>query len=136
MFKIAVKSHFDSAHLLRGYEGKCSNLHGHRWEAQVVISGEKTNETGMLIDFSLVKKILKEILNRLDHRNICDIPPFDKINPTAENLARYIYWTFREELDRCPGAEKCRIEEATVWESPECRAQYTHDGPDEDLLLT
>lgn len=129
MFEIAVKSHFDSAHFLRGYEGKCSNLHGHRWEVEAVVSGEKTDNCGMLMDFSILKKLLEKIVDQLDHRNICEIPPFDEINPTAEQLARYIYLSLRSALDETPGGKRCRLEKVTVWESPDCRASYREESP-------
>jgi len=119
MYKIAVKTHFDAAHLIRDYPGKCRFLHGHRWEVEVIISSHALDKMGMAVDFGLIKGILKEIVGKYDHKNLVEIPPFDKINPTAENIAREIYEGIKEKTP-----EPLTIDEIKVWESPECRASY------------
>lgn len=119
MFTVGVTYHFDSAHLIRGHEGKCRNLHGHRWVVEVAISGKELDETGMLADFGIIKRILKEKLDGLDHRNLIEIHPFDQINPTAENISREIFRYMREEID-----PRLCLKSVTVRESPDCWAKY------------
>jgi len=112
--------HFDAAHYLRGYEGNCSNLHGHRWDVQICVSGMNLNETGILIDFKTLKQMMKDVLP--DHKSLNEINPFKEINPTAENLARYFYDRFGKYLTgplRFHGGERnLRLERVKVWESP------------------
>ena len=125
MYQIQARHHFDSAHRLRGYPGKCSNLHGHRWEVEAEVAGEQLDELGMLVDFSLLKKVLREVVDPLDHRDLCEIPPFDRENPTAENLARYIYEQLKERLESLPVGVLVKLNLVRVWESPGCAAVYS-----------
>lgn len=90
MFEVTVEASFSAAHHLRGYAGKCANNHGHNFRIRVTVSGETLDEVGMLIDFGLLKRWLREICERYDHTSLNEIKPFDKINPTTENLARSI----------------------------------------------
>jgi len=83
---------FDSAHFLKNYKGACSRLHGHCWKLKAVITGNRLNKLGILIDF----KDIKEILKQFDHHEINKFPPFNKINPTAENLSKF----FKDELQK------------------------------------
>ena len=114
MYKIGVKTHFDSAHLIRNHKGKCRNLHGHRWEIEVIFSRSELDEMGMVLDFKEIKLILKEITDKYDHHNLIEISPFDTINPTAENISREI---FNEVKKRTPAY--VNLEKVKVWESPE-----------------
>ncbi len=92
IWQLTVRSEFCAGHALRHYEGKCENMHGHNFAVEAVIQGEKLdNNIEFLIDFKVLKQELKEVLNKLDHRLLNETPPFDKINPTSENLAQYIY---------------------------------------------
>ncbi len=120
MYRIAVKTHFDSAHLIRNHKGKCRNLHGHRWEIEVVFSGTEPDEMGMIMDFRDIKNILKEITDRYDHHNLNEIPPFDMINPTAENIARIIFQDIKK---RTP--EQMNLEEVKIWESPDAWVSFS-----------
>lgn len=90
MFEVTVEANFSAAHRLRGYAGKCANNHGHNFRARVTVAGDELDEVGMLIDFGLLKRWLREICERYDHASLNDIAPFDRINPTTENLARSI----------------------------------------------
>ena len=118
MYRIKIKKHFDAAHFLKGYRGKCENVHGHRYEVAAYVLADKLDETGIAYDFTGLKASLKNILSRYDHTCLNKIPPFDKINPSAENIARTIY----EELKPVvKGAELNAIE---VWESPDCSVKY------------
>lgn len=119
MYCLQVEDDFASAHQLRGYKGKCENLHGHNWRVRVKVYGPRVGTDGMLIDFGALKRLLKECLDDLDHKFLNDVPPFDSLNPTSENLARHI---FDRLASRLP--EGVRMREAAVWESEKCAAAY------------
>jgi 6-pyruvoyltetrahydropterin/6-carboxytetrahydropterin synthase len=126
MYEISAFGHFDAAHFLRGYPGKCANIHGHRWKVEITLQGEKLDEMGILIDFMDVKNMLKEVLEVFDHKMINDIPPFDGLNPTAENIARFIYERMADRLGDQTGSN-VRITKVTVWESDAASATYFRD---------
>src|SRR5579862_3301617 len=94
MFEVSVEYTFAAGHALRGYKGKCENVHGHNYKVQLVVGGEQLDSIGMLIDFVEVRKSIKQLVERLDHCFLNDIEPFDKLNPSAENIAKY----FSDEL--------------------------------------
>ena len=91
MYTLTVESHFDAAHALRGYKGKCEKLHGHTWKVRVFFSGEKLGKLGMLEDFKFLKRSLRECLDELDHGNLNELPAFSGVNPTSENVAAFIW---------------------------------------------
>ena len=91
MFKISVTTHFAAAHNLRGYEGPCEKLHGHNWSIKATVGTDRLDSIGMAYDFKKLKSHLKEIVERLDHQFINEVTPFDQLNPTSENIARYIF---------------------------------------------
>jgi len=122
MFEVAVEQRFASAHALRNYKGRCENVHGHNWKVRVVIEGEKLDATGMLVDFLDVKSFMGEILDRIDHQFLNEIPPFDVINPSAENIAEYFY---RQMTGRLAGTPvPVRIREVKIWETEIQSATY------------
>jgi 6-pyruvoyltetrahydropterin/6-carboxytetrahydropterin synthase len=123
MYEITVEKHFEAAHYLRGYQGKCENVHGHRYKVVVKIKALKLNEIGLAYDFTDVKRHLKEILERYDHACLNDIPPFDKINPSAENIASTIYQELEEKLSAAP----VTLTAVEAWESPEQGVSYRPD---------
>ena len=96
MYEISVREHFDAAHALRGYKGKCENLHGHRFEVVVTLKATELDEIGLAFDFTVLKRHLREILASYDHTCLNDVPPFDGINPSSENIAVTIYEEFRK----------------------------------------
>ena len=122
MFEVAVEQSFASAHALRNYKGRCENVHGHNWKVRVVIEGEKLDATGMLVDFLDVKSFMGEILDRLDHQFLNEIPPFDSINPSAENIAEYFYRQMTGRLAETP--VPVRIREVKIWETDIQSATY------------
>ncbi len=130
MYELTIRAHFDAAHQLRNYTGKCSNLHGHTWDIEAFVQGEILDNTGMLMDFRVLKEILGCIIDEFDHRCINELPAFadnkpDTLNPTAENIAQYIYNKMRQELkNRLPDTELRMIK---VWESPDASAAYWED---------
>ncbi|MCK4778461.1 MAG: 6-carboxytetrahydropterin synthase QueD [Actinomycetia bacterium] len=119
-YEMTVKDSFDAAHYLINYPGKCVNLHGHTWDVEVVVGGEKLNEIGLLYDFRSLKKILKELLNKFDHKYLNEIAPFDKESPTAENLARYLFKKLSESVP-----SEIKLVKVTVWESLEAKVTYS-----------
>ena len=122
MFEIAVEQGFASAHALRNYKGRCENVHGHNWKVRVVIQGEKLDETGMLVDFLDVKSFMGEILDRIDHQFLNEIPPFDSINPSAENIAEYFYQQLTGKFAETP--VPVRVREVKIWETEIQSATY------------
>ena len=124
MFEISVKSHFSSAHRLKGYKGACHNLHGHNWEVEVFLRGTRTNPIGMLMDFGKIKLAVRKALQALDHRDLNRLPAFLRSNPTAENLAKYIF----NALVALFGKEPCRVHRVWVSESPGTSACYWEEA--------
>lgn len=122
MFHLTVKSHFDAAHALVGYPGECRNLHGHTWDVECTIKGSQLDEVGILYDFKAIKRDLNSILDRFDHKYMNEVPPFDTLNSTAENLSEYIFGELEKMLP-----EHIELEEVVVWESPIAKTTYTRD---------
>ncbi|MFO8010204.1 MAG: 6-carboxytetrahydropterin synthase QueD [Dehalococcoidia bacterium] len=119
MYQVSVRRHFDAAHFLRNYRGKCERLHGHRFEVIVTLEAEELDEAGMAYDFSGLKKLLDVILERFDHSSLNEMQPFDKVNPSSENIAATIYREFS------PGLEgEASIHSIQVYESPNAWATY------------
>jgi 6-pyruvoyltetrahydropterin/6-carboxytetrahydropterin synthase len=125
MYEISVEKHNDAAHYLRDYKGKCENLHGHRYRIVVKVSAEKLNEIGLAYDFTDLKKHLGEILERYDHTCLNDVKPFDKINPSAENLAATIYKELKKKLpfDDAQG-KGVKLTSVAAYETPEQGVVY------------
>lgn len=123
MFTVTINGNFSSAHQLRGYEGKCENLHGHNWDIEATVSGSTLNETGMLIDFKILKNTLNKILKELDHCFLNEIFPFTEQNPTAENIAFYIF----NELNKKINDDRISVQSVKVWENKGNQAEYSKD---------
>lgn len=122
MYVVSVQAHYDSAHWLRRYKGKCERLHGHRYVVEVALATEELDEAGLAFDFVEVKRHLRGLADRLDHTNLNEIPPFTDIEPSAENQARYFY----EELKKRLPEEMARaLLYVRVWETPTQWAQYS-----------
>lgn len=120
-WQLTVRSNFSSAHALRNYKGKCENLHGHNYGVEVVVEGVTlTQDTALLMDFSDLKKVLKEVISKIDHCNLNEVPPFDKINPSSENLSRYLWQQIKPYLETHP----VRLYSVTVSEKDEQSATY------------
>ena len=121
MYEITVEKYFEAAHYLRGYQGKCENVHGHRYKVVVKIGAEKLNKIGLAYDFTDLKRHLKDILDRYDHACLNDIKPFDKINPSAENIAAVIFKELKKKLAAAP----VKLTAVETWESPEQGVNYS-----------
>jgi 6-pyruvoyltetrahydropterin/6-carboxytetrahydropterin synthase len=120
MYEISVEHTFAAGHALRGYKGKCENVHGHNYKICVTVAGEKLNSTGLLIDFIDLRAALRELAERLDHRFMNDVPPFDTINPSAENLAKY----FSDGIDAQVRPHGVRVASVKVWETDTTSASF------------
>jgi len=120
MYQVSVEGHFDAAHYLRDYGGKCENVHGHRFKLVVSLKATKLNEIGLAYDFTELKRHLGEVLARFDHTSLNDVPPFDKINPSSENIAVTVYDELKGRFSG--GVSLLSVE---VWESPESRVAYS-----------
>jgi 6-pyruvoyltetrahydropterin/6-carboxytetrahydropterin synthase len=127
MFEVTVDETFSSGHALRGYKGKCENPHGHNYKVRVMLAGKQLDSIGLLYDFRDVKQIIAVTVDRLDHKFINDIPPFDVINPSAENLAKYFFEESTRLLaERQPG-NGVAVTAVTIWETDTTTATYTPD---------
>ncbi len=124
MFEISADQTFAAGHALRGYKGKCENVHGHNYRIRVTLQGEKLNSIGLLVDFVVLKRAMKEIIEYWDHRYINDLPPFDTLNPTAENMALWFCEQMEERLQSGLAEVPVAIKEVVVWETEKNIATY------------
>jgi len=111
MFEISVEQSFAAGHSLRGYRGKCENVHGHNYRVRVIVEGEQLDAAGLLVDFVEIKRLMNQLIERWDHRFLNDIPPFDTLNPTAENMARWCH-------------AGVRVQQVRIWETDIAAATY------------
>jgi 6-pyruvoyltetrahydropterin/6-carboxytetrahydropterin synthase len=98
MYEVTVEAGFSSGHYLRNYKGKCENPHGHNYKVRVTLAGAELDEAGLLLDFKLLKQVLRPVIDRIDHRMLNDLEPFTVLNPSAENIAKYFYDQTNEQL--------------------------------------
>jgi 6-pyruvoyltetrahydropterin/6-carboxytetrahydropterin synthase len=122
MFQVCKSFSFDAAHALRGYDGNCERLHGHRWEVAVCLEGPDLNELGILIDFRTIKAAVQTATADYDHNTLNDVAPYDEINPSTEHIARTIFLALRETVTA--HAATARLAFVQVWESPTSWAKY------------
>jgi len=122
MFQVSVEETFSAGHALRGYRGKCENVHGHNYRVRVTLEGQELDNIGLLMDFTHLKKVLREVSGTLDHQFMNDLEPFKTVNPSAENVARYFYEQVNRQLTNLPPG--ARITDVIVWETDTSRAQY------------
>ena len=123
MYRVSIERHFDAAHYLREYEGKCENLHGHRYKVVANLKTRTLDEIGLAFDFTILKKSIDKILERFDHTCLNDIEPFKSINPSSENIASTIYSKLKPQLEE----QAAEIESIEVWESPDAWVTYFPD---------
>ncbi len=122
MFEVSVDETFSAGHALRGYKGKCENPHGHNYKVRVTLEGPALDSTGLLYDFVHLKQILHGVIGEMDHKYLNDQAPFDAINPSAENIAKYLYDRTNGQLRAVEPAP--RISSITVWETDTSSATY------------
>jgi len=120
MYELMVESKFAAAHQLRGYQGRCEKLHGHNWRVTMAVTAERVDEQGLAIDFHTLKKALREVLDQLEHTCLNEIFPFTQINPTSENVAKWIYDMMTKKIND----NNVEVASVTVWESDTASASY------------
>ena len=120
VYELYIETHFSAAHTLKGYPGDCARLHGHNWIIRVHVRCDKLDDIGIGLDFRIIKENVKEVLQELDHAHINDLPQFQGMNPTSENIAQYLY----RELGRRINTEQVRIAKIHVSETPNAGVYY------------
>lgn len=126
MFEITVEETFAAGHALRGYKGKCENIHGHNYKVVVVLRGAKLDKVGLLCDFVELKRRMAEVICSLDHVFLNEMPPFTEINPSAENIAKYFYEELSKLLPETSNGS-C-LSHVTIYETDTTTATYRPDG--------
>ncbi len=122
-YTLRILTDFASAHTLRGYPGDCARMHGHNWKVEVEVQARQLDEVGMAIDFRAIKEAAREVTGQLDHRYLNEVAPFDRINPTAENIAAWLHG----ELARRLNDDRVRVHAVTLWETDRACVRYTED---------
>jgi 6-pyruvoyltetrahydropterin/6-carboxytetrahydropterin synthase len=121
MFEVTIEETFAAGHALRNYRGKCENVHGHNYRAEVALQGAELDAIGLLVDFVELKRVVHAVLDRMDHQWLNDLPPFDTLNPSAENMAKYIYDEVSAALMTKEGV---RVTSVRLWETDTASAAY------------
>lgn len=122
-YTLKVLTEFAAAHSLRDYPGDCRRLHGHNWKVEAEVVAHALDAIGMGMDFKAIRQAAKEVGDRLDHHYLNEIEPFDRLNPTAENIAAYFY----RELGTLLNNERARVSAVTLWETDRASVRYTED---------
>ncbi len=124
MYEVTVEAHFSSGHFLRDYHGKCENPHGHNYRVLVTLAGKELESNGLLLDFKILKDILKPVVNYLDHHMINELKPFDVVNPSAENLAKYFFDETATRLAEVTSG-RVHVKSSTIFETDTSQATYS-----------
>jgi 6-pyruvoyltetrahydropterin/6-carboxytetrahydropterin synthase len=122
MFEVSVDETFAAAHNLRNYKGKCENLHGHNYKVRVTLAGPELTPVGLLYDFVHLKQVIQSVIRSLDHQYLNEMPPFDTLNPSAENIARHIHDEIAKQIREEPNG--AGVSSVTVWETEVSAATY------------
>jgi 6-pyruvoyltetrahydropterin/6-carboxytetrahydropterin synthase len=123
MYEVTVEAGFSSGHYLRNYHGKCENPHGHNYKVRVTLHGKELDPSGLLLDFKMLKQVLRPVIERIDHQMLNDIEPFIQLNPSAENIARYFYDQTNQQLSTMTSG-RVRVKDCTIWETDTTTATY------------
>ena len=121
MYEVIIRQRFSAAHQLRDVSGIYENLHGHNWKVELVVSAKSLDPIGLVIDFKIVDDVAKEIVDRFDHQVLNEIPLFQDLNPSAENIARIIFEDLKEKLI----SYSVQLKKVTVWETDTYGASYS-----------
>jgi 6-pyruvoyltetrahydropterin/6-carboxytetrahydropterin synthase len=121
MYTLTVVTDFSASHIIPGHPGKCARLHGHNWKVEISVQSKILNELGMAVDFADVKAIAKSVIDEVDHRHLNDIPPFDTISPTAENVSAWLY----QRLSKLINTQDISVSAVTLWETDRSRVQFS-----------
>lgn len=123
MYELKIEDSFAAAHRLRGYRGQCEDLHGHNWKVEVVVRADRLDDIGLAMDFHELKAETKRVLDLLDHTYLNDLPAFAELNPSSENIARFLFTELQKSLER----EGLWMHRVTAWESEKACASYLRD---------
>jgi 6-pyruvoyltetrahydropterin/6-carboxytetrahydropterin synthase len=123
VYTLKILTDFAAAHYLREYEGVCSRLHGHNWKVEVNVEARQLDKVGMGVDFKVIKEATRGLIDRLDHYNLNELPPFDRVNPTAENIAAFLYRELSQQLN----TNTVQVNAVTLWETDRACVTYTED---------
>jgi 6-pyruvoyltetrahydropterin/6-carboxytetrahydropterin synthase len=123
MYEVTVEADFSSGHYLRNYHGKCENPHGHNYKVRVTLQGKELDKAGLLLDFKLLKQVMRPVVERIDHQMLNEIEPFTELNPSAENIAKYFYDQTNEQLAEMTKG-RVRVKDCTIWETDTTTATY------------
>ena len=119
-YTLKIVTDFASAHTLRDYPGACSRMHGHNWKTEVEVKAAELDSIGMGIGFKKIKQATKQITDELDHQYLNELPPFERVNPTAENIAAYIFHQVSEIIN----SEFVQVKAVTLWETDRACVRY------------
>ena len=120
MYELKVVTKFAAAHRLAMVGAKCENMHGHNWKIEVYVTGEKTDDAGVLIDFGIVKKHVREIMSMLDHKYLNELEYFKQSQPSSENIAYFVADKLQKRIDN----QAVSVSRVTAWESDDAGATY------------
>lgn len=120
MYELMIKTYFASAHNLRDYQGACEMLHGHNWKVEVFVKAESLDSIGLALDFKILKEKTRHLIEEIDHKYLNELHPFTEINPSSENIARYLFRRLSEGLGHYP----VKVSKVNVWESENACASY------------
>ena len=123
MYEVTAEDTFAAGHYLRDYKGKCENPHGHNYKVQVTLQGRDLDRAGLLLDFKDLKNVMKHVIDYLDHQMINDLEPFTRLNPSAENLAKYFYDETNVKLKQTTDG-RVGVKQVTIWETDTSIARY------------
>jgi 6-pyruvoyltetrahydropterin/6-carboxytetrahydropterin synthase len=123
MYEVTVEAGFSSGHYLRNYHGRCENPHGHNYKVRVTLVGAALDATGLLLDFKMLKQVMRPVIDRIDHQMLNDLEPFTTLNPSAENLAHYFWEQTNEQLAEMT-AGRVRVKDCTIWETDTTSATF------------
>jgi 6-pyruvoyltetrahydropterin/6-carboxytetrahydropterin synthase len=120
-YTLTVITDFSASHIIPGHPGKCARLHGHNWKVELSVQSQVLDELGMAVDFAEVKAKAKTVIDTVDHQHLNDIPPFDKLSPTAENISAWLY----QRLATVINNKNVTVSAVTLWETDRSRVQYS-----------
>jgi len=123
MYEVTVEAGFSSGHYLRNYHGKCENPHGHNYKVRVTLYGDELDTTGLLLDFKMLKQVMRPVIDRIDHQMLNDLEPFIELNPSAENIAKFFFDQTNQQLSDMT-AGRVRVKDCTIWETDTTTATY------------
>jgi 6-pyruvoyltetrahydropterin/6-carboxytetrahydropterin synthase len=127
MFEVTVEDSFAAGHYLRNYKGKCENPHGHNYKVRVTLAGAELDAAGLLLDFKDLREVMRPVIERLDHQMINEVEPFTKLNPSAENLAKYFFDETNVRLKKTTGG-RVQVKDVTVFETDSTTAKYSESS--------